>query len=152
MLGVLVNVGKHKPDLFKGPLQPLLSFYEIYDWDFERVRANPYTRIMMPWARMGEFAFEMAKTWNFAAYREQKLREMVLPLIRADRSTAEYVNKATASWSIPAAEKAALEGGPQVTSPFEATPSLNPPPQSGEGREGAHLRVTARGEWGEWKL
>ena len=37
VVGVLINVGKYKPDLFKGPLRPLLGEDVLYFWDRQRV-------------------------------------------------------------------------------------------------------------------
>ena len=36
-LGVLVNLGKYRPKLLEGPLQPLLTEERLYRWDETRV-------------------------------------------------------------------------------------------------------------------
>ena len=38
VLGVLTNVGKYKPELFRGVLRPLVAYNRIYHWDYERMR------------------------------------------------------------------------------------------------------------------
>jgi hypothetical protein len=77
VLGVLVNVGKYRDTLFRGPLRPLLGLRHLYDWDFQRAKENAYAFDAMTWARSGEVVFEMAKNWVLAPYRKRKLREIV---------------------------------------------------------------------------
>jgi hypothetical protein len=40
-LGVLVNIGKSEPELFKGPLKPLTCVHHLYLWDDARVQQSP---------------------------------------------------------------------------------------------------------------
>ncbi len=72
VLGVLLNVGKHKPELFTGPLRPLLGILEMYEWDDDRARGHARSFDAGAWARQGEFVFEMAKIWGLAPYRQKK--------------------------------------------------------------------------------
>jgi hypothetical protein len=65
ILGVLVNVGKYRDELFKGPLRPLLRLYQLYDWDFRRAKEDVHSFDAMTWARSGEIVFEMAKNWGW---------------------------------------------------------------------------------------
>ncbi len=109
MLGVLVNVGKHKPELFKGPPRPLLGALEMFEWDDSRVRAHATSFDAGAWARKGDFVFEMAKTWGLAPYRQTRLREIVSRLILCDRDIAEFVLACTSQWTAPVTEKEKLE-------------------------------------------
>jgi hypothetical protein len=109
VLGVLVNVGKHQPELFKGSLRPLLGLRQVYEWDAERAKAQTYSFDAMTWARSGEFVFEMAKTWGLAPYRQRKLHDVVSTMILADRDIAEFVVAASRQWVAPTTEKEALE-------------------------------------------
>jgi hypothetical protein len=109
VLGVLVNVGKHKPELFKGPLRPLLGVLEMFEWDDSRVRAHATSFDAGAWARKGDFVFEMAKTWGLAPYRQTRLREIVSRLILCDRDIAEFVLACTSQWTAPVTEKEKLE-------------------------------------------
>lgn len=109
VLGVLVNVGKHEPELFKGPLRPLLGLWQVYEWDSARVRANASSFDAGAWARGGDFVFELAKAWGFAPYRQVRLRDMIPTMLLDDKELAEFVIGATKRWSAPATEKAALE-------------------------------------------
>ena len=54
ILGVLMNVGKYRPELFLGPLKPLLALYRSYLWDSNRVQENAYSFDAMAWAHSGE--------------------------------------------------------------------------------------------------
>jgi hypothetical protein len=109
MLGVLVNVGKHRVELFKGPLRPLLGVQRIYEWDSRRAEENAFGFDTMAWARSGEFVFEMAKNWVLAPYRRRKLREIISQIIVADRGVSDFVAAATSQWVSPKSEKEALE-------------------------------------------
>ena len=109
VLGVLVNVGKYREELLKGPLRPLLGVQHFYEWDSRRVDANAYRSDAMAWARQGEFIFEMAKRWFSAPYRRQRLRAIVSKIIMADREVGDFVAAMTRQWVSPKSEKEALE-------------------------------------------
>lgn len=109
VLGVLVNVGKHKPELFTGALRPLLGVLEMYEWDFGRVQTHAHSFDAGAWARQGEFVFEIAKTWGLAPYRQRKLREIVSEIILTDNDIAEFVLACSSQWTAPVTEKEKLE-------------------------------------------
>jgi hypothetical protein len=105
----LVNVGKHKPELFKGPLRPLVGVLEMYEWDFDRAKADAYSFDAGAWARGGEFVFEMAKNWGLAPYRQRKLRDIAPEMIVADRDIAEFILARSSEWVAPSTDKERLE-------------------------------------------
>lgn len=109
VLGVLVNVGKYREELLKGPLRSLLGAQHFYWWDFRRVEANAYRFDAMAWARSGEFVFEMAKNWVLAPYRKRTLRAIVPQIIVADRDVSDFLAAMTSQWVSPKSEKEALE-------------------------------------------
>ncbi|TKB63764.1 MAG: hypothetical protein E8D47_12770 [Nitrospira sp.] len=109
VLGVLVNVGKYREELLKGPLRPLLGVQHFYWWDSRRVDASAYRFDAMAWARSGEFIFAMAKNWVSAPYRRQPLRAIVPQIIVADREVGDFVAAMTSQWVSPKSEKEALE-------------------------------------------
>lgn len=109
VLGVLVNVGKYREELLKGPLRPLLGVQHFYWWDSRRVDANAYRFDARAWARRGEFIFEMAKRWFSAPYRRQLLRAIVPQIIMANREIGDFVAAMTRQWVSPKSEKEALE-------------------------------------------
>jgi hypothetical protein len=109
VVGVLVNVGKYRDALFKGPLRPLLAVQQLYEWDFQRAEENAYAFDAMTWARSGEVVFEMARNWVLAPYRNRKLREIVPEMIVADREVGDFVLAASSQWVSPQTDKEALE-------------------------------------------
>jgi len=109
VLGVLVNLGKHKPELFKGPLRPLIGMQQAYDWDAGRVKADAYSFDGMAWARHGDLVFEMAKTWGLAPYRKRRLRDIIPTMIVTDNSLAEFVLTHTSQWVAPASDKELID-------------------------------------------
>ena len=109
VMGVLVNVGKYRKELLKGPLRPLLGVQHFYWWDSRRVNANAYRFDATAWARWGEFIFEMAKRWFSAPYRGQPLRAIVPKIIMADREVGDFVAAMIREWVSPKSEKEALE-------------------------------------------
>jgi hypothetical protein len=109
VLGVLVNVGKYRVELFKGPLQPLLRVQRLYEWDFQQARESVYAFDAMTWARRGEVVFEIAKNWVLAPYRKRKLREIVPEIVVTDRAMGDFVLASSGQWVSPNTEKEALE-------------------------------------------
>src|SRR5262249_10817452 len=49
VIGVLVNIGKKRNDLFKGPLRPLLAVQHMYHWDSGRAKENEYAFDTLSW-------------------------------------------------------------------------------------------------------
>jgi hypothetical protein len=109
LLGVLTNVGKYKPELFRGLLRPLITHYRIYYWDDERAMALQFSFSAPHWARQGEMIFNLARDWHTAPYRHRSMRVVVAELIRSDAELASFVNEATAKWPSPTDQKSALE-------------------------------------------
>ena len=109
-LGVVLNVGKYRTDLFRGPLRPLLASYELYIWDDYRVHeALSYRFDAAAWARRGEAMFQAAREWYSAPYRSTTLREIAARLVVSHSDIAEVVVRATERWERPSNDKAALE-------------------------------------------
>jgi hypothetical protein len=110
VLGVLVNVGKYMPELFKGSLKPLLALQWLYRWDDSRVdETGPDFFDHSAWSRQGQAFFELARAWVLAPHRRTALRHIVSRLIRQDSELAEFVAATAAGWQLPEGEKAALE-------------------------------------------
>lgn len=109
MLGVLVNVAKHRPDLLKGPLLPLVSSPRLYYWDASRVEHIGYTFQSHMWFRFGEGIYEFMRKWAFAPHRSRSLLDVVIKLLLSDTAFASHIRKVTAQWERPQGEKASLE-------------------------------------------
>lgn len=110
VLAVLINVGKYKPELFKGALRPLLAVHHLYLWDHRRVKNSGESFFdAFSWARQGEAIFQMAKEWILASHRKAVLRQIVPQLIPHDRELAAFVLASTETWECPEGEKQAVE-------------------------------------------
>jgi hypothetical protein len=109
VLGVLINVGKRLPDLFRAALKPLLAVGPFYLWDEARVRNGEYGFDAVTWARSGELIFEMARDWYAAPYRKKNLIAIVSELCREDHVLGDFVNTAAQHWTIPEGDKERIE-------------------------------------------
>ena len=90
IIGVLLDVGKYKPDLFTSVLQPLLGVYELYQGDDSRVQNAGHWFDAFSWARAGEQVFEMAKKWSFAPHRKIPLRQIAAQLAINDKKNCLF--------------------------------------------------------------
>jgi hypothetical protein len=109
VVGVLINVGKYKPGLFKGPLRPLLGDEVLYFWDRQRIDHAAMGVDMSSWARGGELMFQMGRDWVLAPYRKVKLEQVAANIVAQDDIVAQYLLAATAKWEAPTQEKEAVE-------------------------------------------
>jgi ABC-type transport system involved in cytochrome c biogenesis ATPase subunit len=109
IVGVLINVGKYKPDLFKGPLKPLLGEDVLYFWDHHRVDNAAMGVDLTNWARAGELIFQMGRDWVLAPYRKVKLQQIAADLLTQDDGLAQYLLAATSKWEVPTQGKEAVE-------------------------------------------
>ena len=109
VLGVLINVGKRLPELFRTVLKPLLAVGLFYVWDEARVRNSDYSFHGSAWILSGDLVFEMARDWYAAAYRHKNLIEIVSDLCRQDHELGDFVNAAAAQWALPEGDKERIE-------------------------------------------
>lgn len=109
ILGVLVNVGKHHPALFLGPLRPLIGLEDLYWWDHGRVKNVGFNFDSFSWYRQGDAIFNMARDWVLAPHRKVELRTVVGDLAAQDPDFAADLRSRTASWPVPENEKERLE-------------------------------------------
>jgi hypothetical protein len=109
ILGVLINVGKRLPELFRTALKPLLAIGPFYAWDEARVRNSDYSFDGLTWIRSGELVFEMARDWHAAAYRQKNLIAIISELCRQDHGLGDFVNAAAAQWTLPEGDKERIE-------------------------------------------
>lgn len=109
ILGVLVNLGKYQPGLFKGPLRPLVEIETLYGWDLHRVQHGSFGFDAFTWHRQGEAVLNMARNWVLAPHRRDDLRTVVRELTAADAGFASQVAAAAAAWPVPGDAKRRLE-------------------------------------------
>lgn len=109
ILGVLVNLGKYRPDLFKGPLLPLVAVEALYSWDLQRVRNGGLGFDTFTWFRQGETVLNIARDWVLAPHRALELQAVIGKLAVADASFANQVMRVAAVWPRPHDVKRQLE-------------------------------------------
>jgi hypothetical protein len=109
ILGVLINVGKYRHELFEGPLRPLLSHQALYFWDEARLRESEFRFDAMAWARQGETIFQMAREWQTASYRKEPLRRIAAQLVAFKPEIGAYLGTVITQWQLPEDDKAALD-------------------------------------------
>ena len=109
VLGVLIDVGKRLPELFRTALKPLLSVQVFYEWDEQRIRNKEYSFDGPAWVQSGNLIFEMAQDWHNAAYRHRKLVAVVSDLCQQDHELGDFVNAAAEQWTLPEGEKKRVE-------------------------------------------
>ncbi|RLW65771.1 MAG: hypothetical protein B6D73_05715 [gamma proteobacterium symbiont of Stewartia floridana] len=105
IIGVLLDVGKYKPDLFTNVLQPLLGVYELYRGDDNRVQNADRWFDAFAWVREGEKVLEMAKEWKFAPYRKTPLRQLAVQFALNDEKTANYIKKVSKAWEMSSGDE-----------------------------------------------
>lgn len=109
ILGVLVNLGKQRPGLFKGPLLPLVGIEALYIWDRHRVRGTSLGFDAFTWNRQGEVVAQMARGWVHAPHRTVELQNVIGDLCAADTQFAAHVMALAKTWPVPEEPKEQLE-------------------------------------------
>ena len=109
VLGVLLNVGKYRPELFRGALRPLLGSVHLYMWDDHRVKNLKMYFDAYHWSRQGDKVFNLARDWVLSPYRHVPLRKVARTLIAQDDAVAAYVLQRVESWPVVGDRKEQLE-------------------------------------------
>jgi hypothetical protein len=109
VLGVLLNVGKYRPELFLDALLPTLGSLHLYMWDDYRVKNLSMYFDQLAWFREGKTAFDLAKQWTASPYRRMPLRDVARKLIAKHDAVAAYVLQSTQSWPALTDRKQSLE-------------------------------------------
>jgi hypothetical protein len=109
ILGVLVNLGKYRPGLFKGPLLPLTRIERLYWWDSARVEHVNFNFDLFHWHRQGEQISAMARDWVLAPHRRTDLRSVIRDLVDEDSEFGAAVTAAVSAWPAPEEHKQRLE-------------------------------------------
>ncbi|WP_421729386.1 hypothetical protein [Brevundimonas sp.] len=99
-LGLLTNIAKFQPALLRGVLRPLLASEPLYWFDNWRLGiGNRF--VAWAWTREGDAVFEIAKDWALAPYRQQRLIDLSVALVKSSSESAIYVKGAIAEWQRP---------------------------------------------------
>ncbi len=108
IVGLLINVGKHQPALFEGPLLPLLANPKLYAWDALRVE-HIESNLGANFALAGDEMFELAKSWVLAPHRRRELVDVAIGLVLSNSIVADEVRGWTTRWSNPENPKGSIE-------------------------------------------
>jgi hypothetical protein len=108
IVGLLINVGKHHPSLFEGPLSPLLSSAQLYSWDDFRV-AHVEQNFSAHFVPSGEQLYELAKQWTLAPHRRRALIQVAIGLLLSRPAVADALHAATSAWVVPQDTRASLQ-------------------------------------------
>lgn len=109
LIGAAINVGKYRPDLFRGPLRPLLGVDLLYFWDAHRSTVSQFQFDPVSWFRYGQEALDAARAWALAPYRKVALADIAEELIKTDANLAAWLNARASAWADPGDEKSRLE-------------------------------------------
>jgi hypothetical protein len=109
VLGVLLNVGKYRAELFRSALRPLLGSVHLYMWDDYRVKHLDVYFDAYNWSRQGDKVFNLARDWTLSPYRHMPLRKVARTLIAQDDAVAAYVLERMQSWPVVSDRKEELE-------------------------------------------
>lgn len=96
-LGVLSDVGKRKIDLFMGPLRPLLSAPEIYDWEINKT-VQGRSHLMIGAFRNGRHFVELAQSFNELKHRKRELRPIACELMFKSEVMQSFFSKVRDWW------------------------------------------------------
>jgi hypothetical protein len=107
LLGVLVNVGKYRPALFKGVLAPLTEIEALYEWDYYRVQTIHFDSFN--WIRHGEIVFQAAQNWALAPHRKLAMTSVIVRLVLSDVAFAQRVSVAAEAWPEASSQKERLD-------------------------------------------
>jgi hypothetical protein len=98
--GVLIDVGKQQPSLFRDGLRPLLGCAELYALDFNaatrRTRANPSE--MIGWSGQPKSLFDLARDWYAAPHRQTVLRDLAVDLLTEHEDLRSFFRAAKQKW------------------------------------------------------
>lgn len=109
VLAVLVNIGKLKPELFLGVLQPLAASEHLHRWDGSLVTSLSMYFDAIQFSRLGDLVFGIARDWHFAEHHKVTLTDVVTKLIGTNQHFANFIRNASSAWKAPTDDKAALE-------------------------------------------
>ncbi len=99
--GLLIDVGKRYPQLFRGPLYPLLTCHELYEMDngtiVERAGGNAG---VIAWSLHPPGAIlDQAREWFSMPHRRRQLQDIAVKLLLTDGSLSGFFAETRASWA-----------------------------------------------------
>jgi hypothetical protein len=100
--GVLCAMARKSPSLLAGPLRPLMSVPQFYEWErrlwMEEHGVPPWRVEMMSWTRFGEKMFNMAKQWHELPYRKSSFQDECVKQLLTVQDTQEWFKRVREVW------------------------------------------------------
>jgi len=101
-LGVLSAVGRKEPKLLTGPLKPLLSAFEIHEWELiDSFGSQDY--FAMAWLQRSDRERKLAQEWSSLPHRRLGFREVAQFLFLNVPSVGEFLKTVRRDWARRAA-------------------------------------------------
>lgn len=98
--GLLIDVGKRKPELFLTCLRPLLSASKFYLWEPRILVERSATPVgLMGWWRQPQGLHKLAREWHLAPHRNHELRRIAIWLMFMFPEMATFYQECRARWT-----------------------------------------------------
>ena len=103
LLAVLNALGCRYPELYKGPLKPLLNVWKFYEWEhiFVSTSANQLTQglSLSLSSSHGKVVFEVVKEWYEMPHRRKSVYQVVLERQFTDPAFCSIIDDARERWN-----------------------------------------------------
>lgn len=98
--GCLIDIGKKHPELFLGPLRPLLGCWAFYGWDRQvRLERSSFHEGIAAWGLFRSPRHHaLAAQWHKAAHRQRDLLGIARHLFIHDDGFRGFMERCRASW------------------------------------------------------
>ncbi|QEG38234.1 nucleoside/nucleotide kinase family protein [Roseimaritima ulvae] len=98
--GLLIDVGKRKPELFLTCLRPLLSASTFYLWEPRILMERSATPVgLMGWWRQPQDLVTLAREWHLAPHRKHELRRIAIWLMFMSSEMETFFQECRARWT-----------------------------------------------------
>src|SRR5262249_53863778 len=100
--GVLINVGKREPSLFAYTLRPILSNWNICNWDLQLATLRQSEPMGGLWGNQPQIIVQLAQQWYRLPHRVQPLAGIGGPVMQTMIGQEEFrtfFDELRASWS-----------------------------------------------------
>ena len=98
-IGLLISVGKKNPELFGGPMLPLLALPEFYSLDVEHILKSEMHQ-MIGWYQLERSMIKLAQEFHSMPHRKLQLSEIAINLFLSDESTRDAFAKFQQNWKL----------------------------------------------------
>jgi hypothetical protein len=97
IVGLLIAIGCRDPQLFAGPLRPLLAMPELYVWD-SRYKLHERQHLLIRLFREPAEFRRLAEEWFLLEHRRVTLEQRAQQLMLTDSAIASYLSQQVPGW------------------------------------------------------